>query len=39
MNRLTNATAVDAKEIQPAIDAAAKYKFIDEAFSAKEFLT
>lgn len=37
MNRLTNATSLQASEIQPAIDAAAKYKFIDEAFSAKEF--
>jgi len=38
MNRLTNATSVDAREIQPAIDAAAKYKYIDEPFSARELL-
>jgi NitT/TauT family transport system substrate-binding protein len=38
MNRLTNATTLDPQEIQPEIDAAAKYKYIDGGFSAKELL-
>jgi len=38
MNRLTNAVILDPKEIQPSIDAAAKYKFIDAGFSARELL-
>lgn len=38
MNRLSNATVLDPSEIQPAIDAAAKYKYIDAAFRAKELL-
>jgi NitT/TauT family transport system substrate-binding protein len=38
MTRLTNATSLDLRMIQPAIDAAAKYKYIDTRFSAKELL-
>jgi hypothetical protein len=38
MNRLSNATALDPQMIQPTIDAAAKYKYIDAAFPAKELL-
>jgi NitT/TauT family transport system substrate-binding protein len=38
MNRLTNATVVQARDIQPAIDAAAKYKFITAGFPASELL-
>jgi NitT/TauT family transport system substrate-binding protein len=38
MNRLNNATSIDPQEIQPLIDAAAKYKYIAAAFSAKELL-
>jgi ABC-type nitrate/sulfonate/bicarbonate transport system substrate-binding protein len=38
MNRLSNAPIVSAQDIQPAIDAAAKYKFINAGFSAKELL-
>lgn len=38
MNRLNNAVTLDPQEIQPAIDAAAKYKFIGQPFPAKELL-
>ena len=38
MNRLENATSIGPQLIQPAIDAAAKYKYIEEGFSAKELL-
>ena len=38
MTRLTNVTSLDPSLIQPAIDAAAKYKFIDAAFPAKSLL-
>ena len=38
MNRLTNATVVNPALIQPAIDAAAKYKLIDASFPARELL-
>jgi NitT/TauT family transport system substrate-binding protein len=37
MTRLTSATSLNASEIQPAIDAAAKYKFIPSAFPASAF--
>jgi NitT/TauT family transport system substrate-binding protein len=38
MTRLTNVTDPSPKLIQPAIDAAAKYKYIDAPFPAKELL-
>ncbi len=38
MSRLTNATRLDPRDFQAAIDAAAKYKYIDETFPAKELL-
>lgn len=38
MNRLTTAISADPQEIQPAIDAAATYKFIDAAFPAEALL-
>lgn len=38
MTRLTNATSLDLRMIQPAVDAAAKYKYIDARFNAKELL-
>lgn len=38
MNRLTNATEVRPGDIQPAINAAVKYRVIDKAFSAGELL-
>ncbi|HXP93937.1 MAG TPA: ABC transporter substrate-binding protein [Candidatus Binatia bacterium] len=38
MNRLENATTLGPQLIQPAIDAAAKYKYIEAGFSAKELL-
>lgn len=38
MNRLTTATAVEPREIQPSIDAAARYKFIAAPFAARELL-
>jgi len=38
MNRLTNATSLDVTYIQPAIDAAVKYKVIDKGFSASELI-
>ena len=38
MNRLVNATSIDLTEIQPAIDAAVKYKVIDKPFAASDFL-
>jgi NitT/TauT family transport system substrate-binding protein len=38
MNRLTNAPDIDVQDIQPLIDTAAKYKYIDAAFAAKELL-
>lgn len=37
MNRVTSATSLNASEIQPAIDAAAKYRFIPSAFPASDF--
>jgi NitT/TauT family transport system substrate-binding protein len=37
MNRLTSATSLNTAAIQPAIDAAAKYKFIPSAFPASDF--
>jgi len=38
MTRLTNATSLDVRAIQPAIDLAAKYRVIDAAFNAKELV-
>jgi len=38
MHRDTNATEVDPRDIQPAIDAAYKYKFINAPFDAKELI-
>jgi len=38
MNRLTNATTLEPALVQPAIDAAAKYKVIDAPFPARELL-
>lgn len=38
MHRDTNATELDPREVQPAIDAAYKYKFINRTFEAKELL-
>ena len=38
MTRLTNATSLDLRVIQPAIDLAAKYKYIDAPFSAKDLV-
>jgi NitT/TauT family transport system substrate-binding protein len=38
MNRLQSAPSVDPNEIQMLIDTAAKYKFIDAAFPAKEII-
>lgn len=38
MQRGTNATSLNEREIQPAIDVAARYKYIDRAFSAKELV-
>lgn len=38
MTRLTNATSLDLRVIQPAIDLAAKYKYIDAPFDAKELV-
>ena len=38
MNRLSNATTLDPHMIQPVIDAAAKYKYIPEPFSAQDLL-
>jgi NitT/TauT family transport system substrate-binding protein len=38
MHRDTNATDLDPREVQPAIDAAYKYKFISKIFDAKELL-
>lgn len=38
MNRLTNALTLQPNEIQPSIDAAVKYRFIDRGFSAEELL-
>jgi len=38
MNRVDGATALDPKEIQPLIDAAAKYHLIPAAFPATDML-
>jgi len=38
MTRETIATSLDARMIQPAIDVAARYKFIEKWFNAKEML-
>lgn len=38
MNRTILATSLDVKEIQPVVDAAAKYKVIERAFPASELL-
>lgn len=38
MSQVLNATKLDPQDIQPAIDAAAKYKYIPEAFSAKDLM-
>jgi len=38
MNRLTTATTAEAREVQPAVDAAAKYKFIGAPFPAQALL-
>lgn len=38
MNRAINATTLDVTYIQPAIDAAAKYKLIDRSFNANELI-
>ena len=38
MTRETIATSLEARMIQPAIDVAARYKFIDKWFNAKEML-
>lgn len=38
MHRDTNATELDPRDIQPAIDAAYKYKFINTTFDAKDLI-
>ena len=38
MTRATNATSLDPRQIQIGIDMAAKYKYIDRSFNAKELL-
>jgi NitT/TauT family transport system substrate-binding protein len=38
MNRLTNATSLDVAYIQPAIDAAVKYRVIDKGFPASDLI-
>lgn len=38
MNRLTNATRLDPREIQPLIDAAVRYRMIPKAFPARELI-
>lgn len=38
MRRDTNATSLDPKDIQPAIDAAYKYKFIATTFNARDLI-
>jgi len=38
MNRATNAATLDVTYIQPAIDAAVKYKLIDKGFAASELI-
>jgi hypothetical protein len=38
MRRTTNPTVLDTSQIQPLIDAAAKYEAIPRSFPAKELL-
>lgn len=38
MQRGTNATTLNERDIQPAIDLAAKYKYISQAFAARDLL-
>jgi NitT/TauT family transport system substrate-binding protein len=38
IKRATNGTSLDPRDIQPLIDAAAKYKIIPQSFSARELL-
>lgn len=38
MTRGTNATSLDLRLIQPAIDVAAKYQYLERSFNAKELL-
>jgi hypothetical protein len=39
MRRATFTTTVNPAEIQPLIDAAAKYKFIEKGYSANELIS